>query len=88
MAFLADRERKGLPRFSVNRTHRCENGKCRYYKFKHVYVCTSSLHVHRCGPHYCNEHTDVNGLKICPISNVELGSVELQLPTKSKSGRG
>ena len=86
--FLADRARKGLPLFSVNRTHRCEHGKCRYYKHKHVYVCKSSLHVHRCGLHFCNEHVDVNGLRICPISHVELGSTELQLPSKSKQTHG
>lgn len=79
-AFMRSRARTGKPAFSGNLAHRCQPGACTYYRHSAgfmdaVYVCTSSLHTHRCGRH-CREGEPRGGMIVCAITGNELGSTE------------
>lgn len=68
----------------VNPTHRCNLQTCKFWQLpnKHVYVCTTSMHVHTCSDRSCTiaviTHYDASntGFRTCPISGLEMRDLD------------
>jgi hypothetical protein len=58
----------------VDPSHTCNTRTCHYWcsaRLPHVFVCKTSLHVHRCGKK-CSMSTQMTrGAYVCPISGIE-----------------